>query len=103
MNLPAKNQKDVELVLRLFSLFRKWESYEKPMLRYLNISMGENQSFSSERAISFKERFAEVTELVANTIDKPFRPRHVINSAVLEAVMITLMENPRIGTEQLQD
>jgi uncharacterized protein with ParB-like and HNH nuclease domain len=45
-----RNQKDVELVLRLFSLFEIWNDYEKPMLRYLNQIMDRERKFDSERA-----------------------------------------------------
>jgi len=94
--LPDKNQKDVELVLRLFSLFEYWSEYEKPMLSYLNKMMDQNRQFSSERAREFVKRFKNVTELVSGSLHRPFRPRGVINAAVLEAVMVTLLENPAV-------
>jgi hypothetical protein len=96
-----KNQKDVELVLRLFSLFESWHKYEKPMLLYLNNSMNQNRAFDSDRAKRFKVRFPAVVDLVNAAIEKPFRPNSVINSAVLEAVMITLLENAAITKDQL--
>lgn len=95
-------QKDVELVLRLFSLFRNWNQYEKPMLHHLNRSMSENRTFDSERANDFQNQFARVTELVNETLVKPFRPKGVINTAVLEAVIIALMEDDDIDNEQLE-
>ncbi len=90
---PDKNQKDVELILRLFSLFEVWGSYEKPMLRYLNRAMDSDRKFDSDRAIRFVARFPKVVNIINDTLTRPFRPRGVINSAVLEAVMITLLEN----------
>jgi hypothetical protein len=54
LSRPDINQKDVELVLRLFSLYKKWENYEKPMLRYLNNEMNDNRKFDSERAMDFE-------------------------------------------------
>lgn len=96
---PDKNQKDVELVLRLFSLFETWANYEKPMLRYLNTSMKNNREFSSERAAKFSEQFLKASELVNAHIKNPFRPRSVVNSAVVEAVMIALMEDDISPTE----
>ncbi|WP_027244024.1 DUF262 domain-containing protein [Leisingera daeponensis] len=99
---PDKNQKDVELVLRLLSLYRNWESYEKPMLTHLNKFMKNNRDFSSKDAEDFSEEFTRVTKLVKNALEKPFRPRGVINSAVLEAVMITLLEDPSIDESRLK-
>lgn len=100
---PDKSQKDVELVLRLFSLFENWNSYEKPMLKYLNTVMNQNRSFDSERALRFKERFGSAIILVNHAIPRPFRPRGVINSAVLEAVMIAVLENPTLGSAELSE
>jgi len=51
-----KNQKDVEILLRIFSLFEIWPAYEKPMLKYLNRQMDENRSFDSDRALRFKKK-----------------------------------------------
>lgn len=99
---PDKNQKDVELIVRLFSLFEVWKSYEKPMLRYLNNAMDENRSFDSDRAERFKARFPKAIKLVDKALTKPFRPRGVINSAVLEAVMVIMLENDQITPEQLE-
>ncbi len=91
---PDKSQKDVELVLRLFSLFQNWAKYEKPMLGYLNKNMQENRKFDSAKASKFKIEFARTVKLVSDNLERPFRPARVINTAVLEAVMVTLMEHP---------
>jgi hypothetical protein len=97
-----KNQKDVEIILRLFSLFEVWQNYEKPMLRYLNNQMNLNRPFDTPRATKFVERFPRVVDLVSRNLVKPFRPRSVINAAMLEGVMIALLENPFITDERLK-
>lgn len=99
---PDSGQKDVELVLRLLSLFRTWENYEKPMLRHLNRSMEAHRKFDSDVAVEFEDRFPAVTELVRNSLDKPFRPKRVINAAVLEAVMVALLEDESIDDKLLE-
>ena len=102
LKAPDRGQKDVELILRLFGLFEEWQDYEKPMLRYLNNVMSLNREFDSEKAERFSDRFPEVTELVNGSLHKPFRPKRVINSAVLEAVMIVLLEDPTIDDTKLK-
>lgn len=97
-----KNQRDVEILLRLFSLFEVWQNYEKPMLRYLNSQMSLNRDFSSERAKRFEKRFPIVCKLVADNIQNPFRPRGVINSAMLEGVMVALLEVDQISAENFK-
>jgi len=41
--LLDKHQRDVEMVLRIFSLSEKWLTYEKPMKEFLNVSMNRNK------------------------------------------------------------
>ncbi len=97
-----KNQKDIEIVLRLFSLFESWEKYEKPMLGYLNRQMQDNRDFDDDRASRFKARFRGVVELLCDTIPRPFRPRGVINIAMLDSVMIALLEDELISADKLK-
>lgn len=100
---PDKNQKDVELVLRLLSLYQVWENYEKPMLRYLNEQMSLHRKFDSKIAADFKTQFPIAVRTVHNALDQPFRPSGVLNAAVLESVLITLLENPSITSDQLAE
>jgi hypothetical protein len=102
MSKPDKSQKDVETILRLFSLFEMWEKYEKPMLRYLNTHMRENKEFKSERAKRFAQRFPEVVRMISAELKKPFRPRAVINIAMLEGVVLALLENSSIDAHRLK-
>ena len=102
INRADKSQRDVELILRLFSLYESWREYEKPMLRFLNKAMEADRGFSSPRAKRFSERFPQVVKKVNDALDRPFRPRSVINAAVLEAVMVTLLENNTIGSSDLK-
>lgn len=100
---PDKTQKDVELILRLFSLFRRWQTYEKPMKEYLNKSMRSSRDFDSQNAQDFKSGFAPTVQLIRRALgDKPFRPARVMNAAVLESVMVALLENKEINEEKLK-
>lgn len=98
-----KNQKDIELILRLLSLFKRWDTYEKPMLKFLNNGMAEEKTYNSARALEFHKRFKEVSKQVERCLDRPFRPKGVINAAVLESVMVALLENPDISDENLKE
>lgn len=98
-----KFQGDVELILRLYSLFRKWEAYEKPMKEYLNKQMQKHCRFDTPDAQEFSRRFPEAVKVIVDALgDKPFRPRRVINAAVLESVILTVLENPDITSEHLK-
>ncbi|WP_426163801.1 DUF262 domain-containing protein [Sandarakinorhabdus sp. DWP1-3-1] len=98
---PDKNQKDVELLLRIFSLYRKWGNYDKPMITFLNRSMSNNRAFDSQDALDFSVRFPLVATQVQRAIRKPFRPRAIINAAVLEAFMVALLESEDISDDRL--
>lgn len=97
-----KNQKDIELILRLFALFEQWDDYEKPMLKYLNNTMNAERDFTSQKAKRFSERFPKIVKIVSEELEKPFRPRGVVNSSVLEAVLVTLLENPDFADNNLE-
>jgi hypothetical protein len=99
-----KFQGDVELILRLYSLYRKWDGYEKPMKEYLNMQMQRNCRFNTSDAHEFTKRFPEALKVVVDALgNKPFRPKRVINAAVLEAVMLTVLENSGITSERLKE
>lgn len=102
MTRPDKSQRDIELILRLFALFNNWESYESPMLQYLNSFMDANRNFASASAELFEKRFEASVELVDTVLDRPFRPRRVLNAAVLEAVMVSILEDPSLSAEELE-
>lgn len=101
LKAPDKSQKDIELILRLSSLFEAWQFYEKPMLRHLNIYMSEHREWKHALAEKFEVNFSRVAKLVSENLDRPFRPRTVINAAVLESVFLALMENPSIDGAKL--
>jgi hypothetical protein len=52
-------QRDVELVLRLFSLYQDWLEYQNPMKEWLNNAMRLNTSFSSAKAKRFLTLFPQ--------------------------------------------
>ncbi|HEJ0403691.1 DUF262 domain-containing protein [Serratia marcescens] len=96
-----KSQRDVEFLLRVFSLYNSWEKYEKPMVRFLNVAMYEHREFISDKAIRFKARFPIVVKAIAENIKSPFRPRSVLNMAAMDSVMVALLENEEFSVEKL--
>lgn len=90
---PDPKQRDIELILRTLAFFRNTDSYFPPMKDFLSKEMAKNREFNSKRAREFSEAFTRATKAVVETIDKPFRPRGLLNAATLEAVMVSLMEH----------
>lgn len=89
-----KHQRDVELVLRLFALSKRVKNYEKPMKEFLNNAMERNRSGASDRVKRFIEIFPKSAKLIKNKLgSKPFHVRGPINTAVLDSVFCTIMDN----------
>nr|VFK77974.1 MAG: Uncharacterized conserved protein, contains ParB-like and HNH nuclease domains [Candidatus Kentron sp. SD] len=104
---PDKHQKDVELLLRIFSLVRTWSEYESPMKEYLNRAMKQHDSGRTKKATRFFNLFPIITKRVVEEIgEKPFhlRVRGPLNGSALDSVMAVLIENhSKLDTLDLQD
>ncbi|WP_133510689.1 hypothetical protein [Candidatus Thiosymbion oneisti] len=88
-----KHQKDIELLLRVFSLVGAADEYEKPMKEFLNRAMKEHNSGASEKATGFFETFGKVTESIIQSLgQKPFHLRGPVNVSALDSVMSVLIE-----------
>ncbi len=100
-----KHQKDVELLLRIFSLVGSIDDYEKPMKEFLNLAMKKHNSGTSKKVTNFIEAFGKVTELLVQSVGpKPFHLRGPINVSALDSVMCVLIENyKRIGSINIKE
>jgi len=89
-----KRQRDVELILRVFALSRRWQSYEKPMKEYLNVVMKRNRKGTSQAVARFGDLFSKTSELLVEELgQRPFHIRGPLNASVLDSVFGTLMDN----------
>lgn len=52
---PDPKQRDIELLLRLFALFRNIDNYMPPMKDFLSREMANNKAFETERAKDFSK------------------------------------------------
>lgn len=94
--LLDKHQRDVELLLRIFSLTGATEKYEKPMREFLNKSMKKNESGATSKAKNFFEIFPVVTKAIVDNLgEKPFHLRGRLNISALDSVMCVLIENSK--------
>ncbi|SFJ30749.1 GmrSD restriction endonuclease domain-containing protein [Olleya namhaensis] len=96
-----KHQTDVELLLRLFSLYTRKDEYEKPMKEFLNISMKKHQNGDTKEVKDFSEKFKTINSyLIKELGEKPFHLRTRLSSSTLDSVMVNLMQNiNRIPTD----
>ncbi|MDR0250471.1 MAG: DUF262 domain-containing protein [Burkholderiales bacterium] len=88
-----KHQKDVEMLLRIFSLVDDAKNYEKPMKEFLNKAMRHHQNGNTSKVANFFEIFPKVTELVVSSLgETPFHLRGPLNLSALDSVMCVLIE-----------
>lgn len=91
---PDKHQRDVELLLRVFSLAAGAARYEKPMKEFLNISMRTHVGGDTNRVISFIQSFQLATKLIVEKLgEKPFHIRGPLNTSVLDSVLCTTTQH----------
>lgn len=91
-----RHQKDVELVLRVFSLAYGRQKYEKPMKEFLNNMMNDNKSGGTAAALEFPGTFKQACEVAVTRLpEKPFHLRGGrLNVSALDSVLVTILTNP---------
>jgi hypothetical protein len=91
--LPDKHQKDIELLLRVFSLVGTADKYEKPLKRYLNDTMAKHRGGDSKKVEAFAPAFVEAVKMVADQLGpKPFHLHGPLNVSALDSVLSVLIE-----------
>lgn len=89
-----KHQKDVELILRIFSLSKNWKNYVKPMKELLNINMQKERKATSSRVKQFANNFQRAAKIIIDNLgEKPFHIHGPLNSAALDAIFCTILDN----------
>ena len=94
---PDPKQRDIELILRLLAFYKNTESYTPPMKDFLSREMSKNRSYESDKAREFSDAFIWAVNIITSKLDRPFRPRGLLNAATLEAVTVSLMEQYPTG------
>lgn len=94
---PDKRLRDVELVLRVISLESNWNNYEKPMKSFLNGFLAKFNKMNSADKVTeigrITKNFKESCDFIANSLpEKPFNLRGRTNYAVLDSIMVSVME-----------
>lgn len=91
---PDKHQKDVELILRIFSFTYSLSMYEKPMKVFLNNNMKKYQNGNYKEVSNFKENFPKLTEKIVKLLgNRPFHIRGPLNASALESVMSVMLHH----------
>ena len=89
---PDSRMRDVELMLRFFSLLADDEHYTKPMKDFMSNFMKKRQLLTNNQAL--KATFNTVTKRIVETLGpKPFHVKRGLNAAVYDSVMLAFARN----------
>jgi len=89
-----KRKRDQELILRFFALHYRGNSYTKPMKDFLNEFMGFNRHLEHLSATELISLFSRTVQVIDENIGtRAFRPKRVLNAAIIDSVMIGISTN----------
>lgn len=98
-----RHQKDVELILRIFSLTYHFQDYEKPMKEFLNRTMNSEKAGVSSHVKLFVDAFPRICKEIIDCLGaKPFHIRGPLNSSALDSVFATLLGSKKPLPSDLQ-
>ncbi len=81
--------KDIELILRFFSLYYRHQDYRKPMKEFLNKSMANNKNLGEHGAEELTALFSNVVSLIHSSIGRrAFRLKNAVNAALVDSLMV---------------
>lgn len=81
--------KDLELILRFFSMYFYASKYERPMKDFLNRNMASNRSLAKHGDAELTSLFDNTVALIHDQIGvRAFRLKNAVNAAVLDSVMV---------------
>lgn len=82
-------QKDLELILRFFSMYFLSDQYGRPMKAFLNKYMAYNRHLERNSADELRSLFSLTIGVVYDALsERAFRPERALNAAVFDAVMV---------------
>ena len=91
---PEKHQRDVEMILRAFAFWERWEKYDKPMKGFLNEQMAKHKDADSSKFKKFRRDFEQAVDVLLQTLGpKPFHVRGPINLAALDSIVSLTVRN----------
>jgi hypothetical protein len=91
---PDKRMRDVELILRFFSLRYALESYEKPMKDFLSHYMRTHARADEEQIEAYRQDFTNTVAAVHEHLgERPFHLRAGLNASAYDCVFSAFSKN----------
>lgn len=101
---PVEDQRarDIELLLRIFALNDTTVSYEKPMKGFLNNYIASHKDAPEDWINNKRNIFTAALSRAFLLPPKPFHLKGKLNYAVLDAIMVALMDSTLSEKDELQ-
>src|SRR5580765_4997297 len=104
---PDSRMKDEEAILRFFAAFFNYENYEKPMTRFLNNFMRENQDINESTMASWRSVFLGALNVIRDNFsgNNPFTvtDNRQLNRAAFEAITVAVAFLVKQGKKDFSD
>lgn len=90
--------KDLELILRFFSLHFYADKYSRPMKDFLNRNMASNRSLMKHGEVELQMLFESTITAIHDYIGlRAFRLKNAVNAAVLDSLMVGIAARLAVG------
>lgn len=97
--LPDSRMRDIEMILRFFSLFYNWKNYEKPMKDFISDFMRLNKKIDKEKQHEMKSIFEDVVKKINKEIGVgAFKVKSGVNIALMDSLMVGIAS---VGTNNI--
>lgn len=102
---PKEDQraKDIEWILRVFALHENGQRYEKPMKGFLSQYISSHRSEDQAWIDKKSELFILAVEKANKISEKPFHLKGKLNYAVLDSIIVGLMDSRLTDTQDLKN
>ncbi len=88
---PDARMKDLEMILRFFSLWQGWRNYKKPMKDFITEFMISKRNIDTNEQDHYEKVFKSVVDKIYSEVGvDAFRIKAGINIAVLDSIMVAL-------------
>ncbi len=98
----SKRLKDMEMILRFFAFYYRFEAYRSPMKEFLNRYMAKNRDLGRQSEAELRDVFHKTTSVLNSVLGRrAFRPRRAVNAAVVDSLMTGVAK--RLGSGEIED
>ena len=94
----SRRLKDMEMILRFFAFYYRYDQYRSPMKDFLNRYMAENRNLDRQPEAELRGVFCRTTSVLDSILGRrAFRPKRAVNAAVVDSLMTGVAERLRSG------